>query len=77
MNLVVNGDAESGPGGSADPVAAVTGWVVPEGAPALIAYSLGNGYPGPADPGPPTVGPGSSPAATAPVPRSSRTSPCP
>lgn len=52
MNLVVNGDAESGPGGSADPVAAVTGWVVPEGAPALIAYSLGNGYPGPADPGP-------------------------
>ncbi|MFC8278207.1 phosphoesterase [Streptomyces sp. NPDC057271] len=52
MNLVVNGDAESGPGGSAEPVTGVTGWEVREGAPALIAYSLGNGYPGPADPGP-------------------------
>ncbi|MDT9688356.1 phosphoesterase [Streptomyces sp. P9(2023)] len=52
MNLVVNGDAESGPGGSAEPVTEVTGWAVPEGAPALIAYSLGNGYPGIGDPGP-------------------------
>lgn len=52
MNLVVNGDAESGPGGSAEPVAEVAGWKVAEGAPALIAYSLGNGYPGAADPGP-------------------------
>ncbi|MFD7325014.1 phosphoesterase [Streptomyces sp. NPDC059875] len=52
MNLVVNGDAESGPGGFAEPVTAVTGWEVREGAPALIAYSLGGGYPGPADPGP-------------------------
>ncbi|MFD3945039.1 phosphoesterase [Streptomyces sp. NPDC058579] len=52
MNLVVNGDAESGPGGSADPVTKVTGWVVPEGAPALISYTLGNGYPGAGDPGP-------------------------
>ncbi|MFJ3581188.1 phosphoesterase [Streptomyces sp. NPDC090127] len=56
MNLVVNGDAESGPGGSADPVAAVTGWTVPEGAPALISYTLGNGYPGPGDPGPASRG---------------------
>ncbi|MFD9034185.1 phosphoesterase [Streptomyces sp. NPDC059567] len=56
MNLVVNGDAESGPGGSAEPVTDVTGWQVPEGAPALIAYNLGNGYPGPADPGPATRG---------------------
>lgn len=52
MNLVVNGDAESGPGGSAEPVTAVTGWEVREGAPALVPYSLGGGYPGPADPGP-------------------------
>ncbi|WP_329124657.1 phosphoesterase [Streptomyces sp. NBC_01353] len=56
MNLVVNGDAESGPGGSAEPVTGVTGWEVREGAPALIAYNLGNGYPGPADPGPATRG---------------------
>ncbi|MFB7368323.1 phosphoesterase [Streptomyces sp. NPDC056222] len=56
MNLVVNGDAESGPGGSAEPVTGVTGWEVREGAPALIAYSLGNGYPGAADPGPATRG---------------------
>ncbi|TLQ43827.1 phosphoesterase [Streptomyces marianii] len=52
MNLMVNGDAESGPGGSADPVAAVNGWDVWEGAPALVAYSLGGGYPTASDPGP-------------------------
>ncbi|WJV44357.1 phosphoesterase [Streptomyces flavofungini] len=52
MNLVVNGDAESGPGGTAEPVAKVRGWKVAQGAPALIAYSLGGGYPTPADPGP-------------------------
>lgn len=52
MNLVVNGDAESGPGGSAEPVGTVTGWVIRQGAPALVAYSLGGGYPTPADPGP-------------------------
>ncbi|WP_455354051.1 phosphoesterase [Streptomyces sp. SYSU K217416] len=52
MNLVVNGDAESGPGGTAQPVGAVTGWVIKQGAPALINYSLGGGYPTPADPGP-------------------------
>ncbi|MBC9711259.1 phosphoesterase [Streptomyces sp. TRM66268-LWL] len=52
MNLVVNGDAEAGPGGSADPVASVPGWRIAQGAPALIAYSLGGGYPTPADPGP-------------------------
>ncbi|MFD9907747.1 phosphoesterase [Streptomyces sp. NPDC059063] len=52
MNLVVNGDAESGAGGSADPVTTVRGWKVLQGAPALIAYSLGGGYPTPADPGP-------------------------
>ncbi|MFI6942315.1 phosphoesterase [Streptomyces sp. NPDC050418] len=52
MNLVVNGDAESGPGGSADPVGTVTGWRIAQGAPALIAYSLGGGYPTPDDPGP-------------------------
>ncbi|MFI1939192.1 phosphoesterase [Streptomyces purpureus] len=52
MNLVVNGDAESGPGGTAEPVGSVTGWKVVQGAPALIAYTLGGGYPGTADPGP-------------------------
>jgi hypothetical protein len=52
VNLVVNGDAESGPGGSAEPVGSVTGWVVGEGAPALVAYSVGGGYPTAADPGP-------------------------
>ncbi|MCH0538256.1 phosphoesterase [Streptomyces sp. MUM 203J] len=52
MNLVVNGDAETGPGGTPEPVAAVTGWRVLQGAPALIAYSHGGGYPGPKDPGP-------------------------
>ncbi|MEV8320198.1 phosphoesterase [Streptomyces sp. NPDC059900] len=52
MNLVVNGDAESGPGGSAEPVSKVRGWKVTQGAPALIAYRLGGGYPGPSDPGP-------------------------
>ncbi|KUF17961.1 hypothetical protein [Streptomyces silvensis] len=52
MNLVVNGDAESGAGGTADPVTEVRGWQVAQGAPALIAYSLGGGYPTPSDPGP-------------------------
>ncbi|MEW2174601.1 phosphoesterase [Streptomyces sp. NPDC007027] len=52
MNLVVNGDAESGPGGSAEPVGSVNGWRIAQGAPALIDYSLGGGYPSPSDPGP-------------------------
>lgn len=52
MNLVVNGDAESGPGGSAEPVGSVTGWVVAQGAPALVGYDVGGGYPTAADPGP-------------------------
>ncbi|MGW7066760.1 phosphoesterase [Streptomyces sp. NPDC054855] len=52
MNLVVNGDAESGVGGTADPVSKVHGWKVTQGAPALIAYSLGGGYPTASDPGP-------------------------
>lgn len=52
MNLVVNGDAESGAGGTADPVSKVPGWKVAQGAPALIAYSLGGGYPTASDPGP-------------------------
>ncbi|MEU9979924.1 phosphoesterase [Streptomyces sp. NPDC050856] len=52
MNLVVNGDAESGPGGTAEPVATVTGWRVAQGAPALVAYGLAGGYPTASDPGP-------------------------
>ncbi|UGY93582.1 phosphoesterase [Streptomyces gobiensis] len=56
MNLVVNGDAESGPGGTAEPVNSVPGWSIEEGAPALIRYDLGGGYPTPSDPGPPQRG---------------------
>ncbi|MGP3926622.1 phosphoesterase [Streptomyces sp. 8N616] len=52
MNLVVNGDAESGPGGTAEPVPSVTGWTVGQGAPALVGYAVGGGYPTPSDPGP-------------------------
>ncbi|MET8680441.1 phosphoesterase [Streptomyces sp. NPDC004647] len=52
MDLVVNGDAESGPGGTAEPVESVVGWTVRQGAPALIRYSVGGGYPEPGDPGP-------------------------
>ncbi|MEI5103485.1 phosphoesterase [Streptomyces sp. PmtG] len=52
MNLVVNGDAESGAGGSAEPVGSVRGWQVVQGAPALVPYSLGGGYPTASDPGP-------------------------
>ncbi|QDQ09914.1 phosphoesterase [Streptomyces spectabilis] len=52
MNLVVNGDAESGAGGSAEPVSTVHGWKVVQGAPALVPYSLGGGYPTASDPGP-------------------------
>ncbi|WP_275410236.1 hypothetical protein [Streptomyces sp. SID14478] len=37
MNLLINGDAEQGPGG--DPVAGtVTGWTITQGAPAVVAY---------------------------------------
>ncbi|WP_228980679.1 phosphoesterase [Streptomyces sp. DH12] len=56
MNLVVNGDAESGPGGSPDPVGTLTGWQIVEGAPALVAYAHGGGYPTAKDPGPPRRG---------------------
>lgn len=52
MNLVVNGDAEAGPGGTAEPVESVTGWKVTQGAPALVGYDVGGGYPTPSDPGP-------------------------
>lgn len=52
MNLLVNGDAEKGSGGTAEPVGQVVGWVVRQGAPALVGYDVGGGYPTPADPGP-------------------------
>lgn len=52
MNLLVNGDAEKGPGGTAEPVERVEGWAVRKGVPALIGYDVGDGYPTPADPGP-------------------------
>ncbi|UQA91929.1 phosphoesterase [Streptomyces halobius] len=52
MNLVVNGDAESGPGGTPEPVGSVTGWRITQGAPALIGYAFGGGYPTTGDPGP-------------------------
>lgn len=56
MNLVVNGDAETGPGGTAEPVDTVHGWRLTQGAPALVPYDLGGGYPTPDDPGPTTRG---------------------
>ncbi|WBB62330.1 phosphoesterase [Streptomyces sp. WMMC500] len=56
MNLVVNGDAETGPGGTAEPVTTVHGWRLTQGAPALVPYDLGGGYPTPDDPGPTTRG---------------------
>ncbi|AXK37752.1 phosphoesterase [Streptomyces armeniacus] len=52
MSLVVNGDAESGPGGTAEPVRSVPGWRILQGAPAVVDYGLGGGYPAPDDPGP-------------------------
>ncbi|MFD3525586.1 phosphoesterase [Streptomyces sp. NPDC058653] len=52
MNLLVNGDAEKGPGGTAEPVGSVVGWKVRKGAPALVGYDVGDGYPTPGDPGP-------------------------
>lgn len=55
-NLVRNGDAEQGPGGTDTPVTSVRGWEVVEGAPALVGYGFGEGLPGPKDPGPPERG---------------------
>ncbi|MET4924555.1 phosphoesterase [Streptomyces sp. PSRA5] len=52
MNLLVNGDAEKGSGGTAEPVGRVVGWGVRQGAPALVGYDVGGGYPTPDDPGP-------------------------
>ncbi|MDK1476488.1 phosphoesterase [Streptomyces sp. 549] len=53
---MVNGDAEQGPGGTAQPVTSVAGWTLAEGAPALLGYDLGQGYPTRTDPGPPQRG---------------------
>ncbi|MEV0775761.1 phosphoesterase [Streptomyces sp. NPDC050433] len=52
MNLLVNGDAEQGSGGTPEPVERVVGWGVRQGAPALVGYDVGEGYPTPGDPGP-------------------------
>ena len=40
--LIVNGDAEQG----------LTGWLTVAGAPVVLRYDTGQGYPGPGDPGP-------------------------
>ncbi|MFD5824718.1 hypothetical protein [Lentzea sp. NPDC060358] len=40
--LLVNGDAEQG----------LTGWLTVAGAPVVLRYDTGQGYPGPGDPGP-------------------------
>lgn len=55
-NIVVNGNAEDGPGGSTVPVNRVRGWRIAEGAPALITYGADSGYPTHGDPGPPRRG---------------------
>lgn len=52
MNLLVNGDAEKGSGGTAEPVERVVGWGVRQGAPAIVGYDVGGGYPTAGDPGP-------------------------
>lgn len=41
-DLIVNGDAEHG----------LTGWLTVAGAPVVLRYDTGQGYPGPGDPGP-------------------------
>ncbi|MBP2471334.1 hypothetical protein JOF53_000206 [Crossiella equi] len=66
VNLITNGDAESGSGGGGEPTPTVPGWHTVEGAPALIRYSTGGGYPtatspGPADRGAQFFGGGTSP----------------
>ncbi|MDJ1135527.1 phosphoesterase [Streptomyces iconiensis] len=55
-NIVVNGGAEDGPGGSTVPVNSVKGWQIAEGAPALLTYGADSGYPTHEDPGPPRRG---------------------
>lgn len=52
MNLIDNGDVERGTGGAGEPTPAVPGWQTVEGAPAIIRYAAGGGYPTALDPGP-------------------------
>jgi hypothetical protein len=54
-NLIVNGDAESGPGGDGTVVVPVPGWMT-SGNFTVIKYSTGAGFPTPTDPGPPNRG---------------------
>lgn len=52
VNLISNGDAETGTGGAGEPTPTLPGWQTLEGAPAIIKYTAGGGYPTLADPGP-------------------------
>jgi hypothetical protein len=54
-NLIVNADAESGPGGDGTVVEPVPGWIT-SGNFTVIKYSTGGGFPTPSDPGPPNRG---------------------
>ena len=56
-NLIVNGDAEAGPGDNvfpANPAVDVPGWTQTGGFTA-VDYTIGSGYPTPSDPGPITL----------------------
>ncbi len=53
VNLIVNGDAESGPSNSSGgPVASIPGWTAGVGGATVVPYSAGAGFPGVGDPGP-------------------------
>ncbi len=51
MNLIVNGDAESGPGGTGGPVATIPGYTTTGGF-TVTQYAAGGGFPSATDPGP-------------------------
>jgi hypothetical protein len=52
-NLLVNGNAESGPASSTGgPVASIPGWIV-TGSPTVVTYGASGGFPTTTDPGPP------------------------
>lgn len=52
VNLLVNGNAESGPASTGGPVASIPGWTVTGGA-TVVTYGAPGGFPTSSDPGPP------------------------